>query len=533
MKLQEITANIRLRSPWEAIDLGFAMVQTWWKSIYLPLTTVTFTFATVLYLLTPTEYFWVAGMIFWWFKPLYDRLVLHIISHKLFNNELSSWQALTALPSLMWNTGFFQSMTFRRLSMSRGFNLPVWQLEQLRGKPRAKRQGLLHLAAHSQAAWLTIALAHLELFLVLSLFMIMILFIPDHIQSEFFDNLFDTKKTDKSLLEYINYIFYVLVVTLVHPFYIAGSFALYINRRTQLESWDIELEFKKIGKRLQNLTMAGLSCFAIGIALFSHTPTIAAEIVLDNTDSTTEITDIPDTTDISETEVLSDKRLDANKSKKIINEVMLTKNLDDKRTVTRWVKKKKEKKEKKDESSFDFKGFFEPIARIISFVIEFGLWFLIAFLLFLLYKYRNLWMHLFQGTSTQEKVKYKAPEVMFGMDIRPESLPEDIVAEARTLWENGKQREALSLLYRGALARLINNEKIKLENSYTEGDVLRHCSKQLTASKQSYLKALTSQWTLIAYAHRSPSKEDMLKLFEQWHSTFAVTADSSNGGHNE
>jgi len=37
MDLNQITANIRLRSPWEAIDLGFVMVQEWWKSIYIPL----------------------------------------------------------------------------------------------------------------------------------------------------------------------------------------------------------------------------------------------------------------------------------------------------------------------------------------------------------------------------------------------------------------------------------------------------------------------------------------------------------------
>ncbi|HIP94921.1 MAG TPA: DUF4129 domain-containing protein, partial [Leucothrix sp.] len=151
MILQEITANIRLRSTWEAIDMGFAMVQSWWKAIYLPLTILTFSIATLLYFIIPEDDFWLTGIIFWWLKPLYDRLVLNIISHKLFNEELSSWQALKAIPSLIWNTGFFQTMTFRRLSLSRGFNLPIWQLEKLRGKQRAERQRVLHLAAHSQA----------------------------------------------------------------------------------------------------------------------------------------------------------------------------------------------------------------------------------------------------------------------------------------------------------------------------------------------------------------------------------------------
>ena len=36
MQLDSIAANVRMRSPWEAIDLGFAMVRTWWLIIYPP-----------------------------------------------------------------------------------------------------------------------------------------------------------------------------------------------------------------------------------------------------------------------------------------------------------------------------------------------------------------------------------------------------------------------------------------------------------------------------------------------------------------
>ena len=127
MNLNEITANIRLRTPWESIDLGFSIVQKWWISIYLPFAILTFGIASVLYFIFPKDNLWIASLIFWWLKPLYDRLVLHILSHKLFNDELSSWEVFSALPSLIWNTGFFQSLTFRRLSLSRGFQNSVWK----------------------------------------------------------------------------------------------------------------------------------------------------------------------------------------------------------------------------------------------------------------------------------------------------------------------------------------------------------------------------------------------------------------------
>ena len=446
MNLNEITANIRLRSTWEAIDLGFAMVQHWWKAIYVPLAIVTFTLAIFLYLIVPYENIWIASLVFWWLKPLYDRIVLHVISHKLFNNDVSSWQTIKAIPSLMWNTGFFQTLTFRRLSLSRGFNLPIWQLEQLRGVPRSQRQTILHTAAHSQAVWLTIAMIHLEIFLLLSAFVLVILFLPQNMVGTFFEGLFNSDVDYEKGINVANYIFYVGVVTFLHPFYIAGSFALYTNRRTQLEAWDIELDFRKLSKRLKTVSQNILSLFIIGFSIsFLFSPDLSYAT---------------DTTDTDEIEFISTSRHEANKSKEIIEEVMKTKNLDDKKKVKRWVKKKKEEKEKEKRKDFDnslLKDFFEPFAKGFAFILEFGLWILIAIGILLLIVYRERWLYLFNA-ETKKSSSYEAPDIMFGMDVRPESLPDDITGEARKLWENAQIREALSLLYRGALIRLINKE---------------------------------------------------------------------------
>ncbi len=255
MNLNQITANIRLRSVWEAVDLGFVMVQQWWKEIYLPFAIVTLSIAIPLFTLLPIKDYWIGGLIFWWLKPLYDRLILHIVSHKLFNDELTTWQALKAIPSLIWNTGFFQTLTFRRFSLSRGFNLPIWQLEQLRGKARANRQQVLHIAAHSQAVLLTIGMWLIELILVLSLFVLLIMFIPPQMRDDFFENLYRGGSMEyEHWINMLNIVFYILVVTFLHPFYIAGNFALYINRRTQLEAWDIELDFRKMSQRFEAMT---------------------------------------------------------------------------------------------------------------------------------------------------------------------------------------------------------------------------------------------------------------------------------------
>ncbi|MEE9325786.1 MAG: hypothetical protein V3U71_00725 [Cocleimonas sp.] len=524
MNLNQVTANIRLRSAWEAVDLGFVMVQQWWKAIYLPLIIVTFSIAVPIFYLLPFEQYWLSLLIFWWLKPLYDRLVLHIISHKLFNEELSSLQALKAIPSLIWNTGFFQTMTFRRFSFSRGFNLPIWQLEKLRGRARSQRQDVLHMIAHSTAVWLTIGLRLVEVILMFSLFALVLVFMPEDMSGEILENLFTNNLQYESWIAIVLFVFYVLVVTLLHPFYVAGSFALYINRRTQLEAWDIELDFRKMNQRFEELDdnlgnvnknksiASSAFLFIIAFIFFnaaSTSPVLAEE-------------DVP--------EILSSERQTVDQSKQMIDEVMLTKNLNDKRKVKKWVAKKTDKKKKKKKSKMDL-SWMESLSEIIATVFEAVLWIALAIGIFLLYFYRERWLHLF-NTKKNTDDEYVAPEVMFGMDVRPESLPDDVIAESRSLWQKGKHRQSLSLLYRGALIRLINQERIKLQDSHTEGDIIKQAARTLTQndhgkSKQTYLQLLTRQWQSIAYAHRVPEDEIMQTLFNTWESDFAISPVNS------
>jgi len=38
---------------------------------------------------------------------------------------------------------------------------------------------------------------------------------------------------------------YALAIFLIEPFYVAAGFAMYLNRRAELEAWDIEQEFRR------------------------------------------------------------------------------------------------------------------------------------------------------------------------------------------------------------------------------------------------------------------------------------------------
>ncbi len=250
MQLDQITANIRLRSSWEAVDLGFAMVQHWWKALYPPLILFNLLFLIPAFLFIPIKYYLYVMLFFWWIKPYSHRLLLFILSEKLFNNDLTIWQVLKAIPAVFWGSTF-GALTLRRFSFSRGFNLPIWQLERLKGKARRKRQAILLNTVHSEAIWLTIGLFFIEIILTFSVLGLFLLFIPESHSDIFFENLFSSELgvVTTWVTLFISSI-YILITLIIEPFYIAANFALYINRRTQLEAWDIELSFRKMAIRL-------------------------------------------------------------------------------------------------------------------------------------------------------------------------------------------------------------------------------------------------------------------------------------------
>jgi hypothetical protein len=85
------------------------------------------------------------------------------------------------------------------------------------------------------------------------------------------------------------------------------------------------------------------------------------------------------------------------------------------------------------------------------------------------------------------------------LDIRPESLPVDIGAAARTLWSRGEHRAALALLYRGLLSRLAHVHQVPVKDSSTEGDCLALAVTHLTIDRSEYTSRLIRVWQRAVY----------------------------------
>jgi uncharacterized protein DUF4129 len=98
------------------------------------------------------------------------------------------------------------------------------------------------------------------------------------------------------------------------------------------------------------------------------------------------------------------------------------------------------------------------------------------------------------------------------MDIRPESLPDDIGAAALALAEQGKTRDALSLLYRGALSRAVHRFGVPIGESHTEDEALRAIGARLDAPRVSYVADLVAIWRRAVYAGRPISGDPVKRL---------------------
>jgi len=171
--------------------------------------------------------------------------------------------------------------------------------------------------------------------------------------------------------------------------------------------------------------------------------------------------------------------------------------------------------------------FFAQSVRMLAWI---GVAIVAAGLLYLIARYVGL-----SGWGRQSR-KF-GPDMLFGLDIRPESLPDNVPHAARKLLDDGHLRESVSLLYRAALVALIQDGRIEIGRGDTEGEcvqrvrrayAIQHERGKPLEGKADYFSALVKQWQRIAYAREIVSAADIEPLIEQWAIYFIINrADSA------
>ncbi|HED35356.1 MAG TPA: hypothetical protein ENJ08_14265 [Gammaproteobacteria bacterium] len=198
----------------------------------------------------------------------------------------------------------------------------------------------------------------------------------------------------------------------------------------------------------------------------------------------------------------------------------------------------KDKKGKEDqEYDFDFYNVFESMLAIFAMLVEAAFWIVPVVIVFFLYRYREYWLNLVQGKHSGES-EQQLPETLFGLDIRQQSLPDNIEQAAQQLWQQGKHRDAVGLLYRASLSMLFNQYKFELSAGATEQDCIRRLEliteqteKEIHAdilheqdftARLSHFKRLTEVWIRVAYAHQMPSETNFRQISDNWNQLFAT-----------
>jgi len=120
------------------------------------------------------------------------------------------------------------------------------------------------------------------------------------------------------------------------------------------------------------------------------------------------------------------------------------------------------------------------------------------------------WMQVRAGGARPGKALL--PSHVGSLDIRPESLPDDIGNAAAALWQRGQHRPALSLLYRGALSRLVHAHEVPVRAASTEGECLAMASHQLDGPVEAFFTRLVSAWQRAIYGSRMPDAEEALGM---------------------
>ena len=80
--------------------------------------------------------------------------------------------------------------------------------------------------------------------------------------------------------------------------------------------------------------------------------------------------------------------------------------------------------------------------------------------------------------------------------------------------------EALGLLYRGLLSRLLHDFRLPLKSSNTENEVLQLIQQLDQQDLSQFSRQLTRHWQGVAYGHQLPPAEAGQQLCNEWRALF-------------
>ena len=224
----------------EAADLGVRLCQRAASSVYCSYAIVALP-VVVLALASFEIAGWLPTVLLWCSKPWLDRTILFVLSRAAFGKRTSPADVWREQRQVWWKHLLF-TWTVRRFSLCRALTQPVYQLEELSiWKTGARVRQIRHRHAAS-AMMVTSAFSLSEAGLTVALLSLLFWLAPAGLTPDL-DALLSGEIPIALALSIP--IAYAMALLFLEPFYVAAGFAMYLNRRAELEAWDIEQEFRR------------------------------------------------------------------------------------------------------------------------------------------------------------------------------------------------------------------------------------------------------------------------------------------------
>ncbi|OQA37813.1 MAG: hypothetical protein BWY56_00609 [Acidobacteria bacterium ADurb.Bin340] len=463
--LERLKVAVRARAPFEALDLGLAVLRAQAGPVYRVWLTTFLPVALVLHTLLWRHPWW-ATLLLVWLKPLLGRPILHILGRATFGEVPSLRATLRAFP-LIYRRGTLATLLWRRLGPERSLLLPVWQLEGQQGRDYRQRSRVLLRAGRSAAFLWTFFAFGMWLLLPASLLALAAFLWPQGSGFDLMEALFASEAHRRlPALDFSLALLPTLATALLEPFYVAGGFGLYLNRRVHLEGWDLELAFRGLAARATRMRSVVLALLLVlGLPLVGSPPPPSA-------------------------------------AKSQLQEVLKSPEFQvkSKRRALRFRHRPEARQPRTWQPPAWLAQLLPWIAQGVKvLLVSVGL----GLLVWLLLRFRRD-----PGAPPEVREERRPPEQLFGLDLRPRSLPKRPGSAAEALWDAGRFREALALLYRGALAHLVRVEHATIPPGATESEVLGIAQQALPEGAGAYLERLTGAWCRVAYGGAAPEASD-------------------------
>lgn len=481
MQLDRLDAVLRPRSAWETIDLGMQMARAHFMRLWLLWWLSALPVSLLMTLLLHDHPEFIASAV-WWFKPAFEPILVLWLGRALFGDRLSlretarQWWPATRhrlVANLLW----------RRFSTRRSLFMPITVLERA-GAAQWSRRARLFGRNFPGGFWLTVAGVHFETVLMIGVVAGGVLLLPAELLPDW--EAADWFTGSGGALDWVLMLASLLAMSLVAPFYVAGGFALYLSRRTDLEAWDIELSFRRFARALPTLRPAVLPALLIVGALGVAVPGDAmADIPRDQAGEW--IGEILADPVFGGTEERTDWVLDFDDGQAAANNAPAAWNLEA----------------------------FADLLRLL-------LWLAVAVFMTWLTLAGLRYVDGLRRDARKPRAEPEADTAQVTAIAGTEPLPEDVPSAVRAHLERGEPRRAVALLYRASLDVLVRRHGVELAASATEAECLRQVRARRPGAEARDFAALTTAWIDVAYAGVPVDGPRVLRLLDAWGEHYAA-----------